>query len=99
MTQTTKHTPGPWQSANTWVQGTREHSLAIVPLIARVNRANDAYEANARLIAAAPELLTTLKQLVQAIALHGDKALNAAGLDSTVRQACDVIAKATGEKP
>jgi hypothetical protein len=54
-------------------------------------------DANARLIAAAPELLTTLKQLVQAIALHGDKALNAAGLDSTVRQACDAIAKATGE--
>ena len=60
------HTPGPWTSA--WV-GTRPHGVAVVWLgentdkrIEIIGTSKD--EANARLIAAAPEMLEALRNLV-----------------------------------
>lgn len=54
-----KHTPGPWEFADSWVQ-TAKHKMPI----ANMNFAA-ANAANARLIAAAPELLSALRGLCE----------------------------------
>jgi hypothetical protein len=58
---TTKHTPGPWASRNGRIYQADRENLTI----ANIARAfdGDYSEANARLIAAAPDLLSVLKEL------------------------------------
>lgn len=62
---TTKHTPGPWGII--WTNGTividaNGGKTDIAHVVNRVNR--DITEANARLIAAAPELLSALRSIL-----------------------------------
>lgn len=66
------HTPGPWEVQGSEVWATRairfNLTTAGTPLIARVCEHKDAeggfpYEANARLIASAPELLEALQRI------------------------------------
>ena len=67
---TTKHTPGPWQAQDYWIIGCVEDSWDIMAgadtacpkRVAKVFTS----EADARLIAAAPELLEALKNLYTA---------------------------------
>ena len=67
MNQTTKHTPAPWK---VYKAGTHsKYSAHIIPVagpaIAHLKEGrNDIQEANANLMAAAPELLQTLESLV-----------------------------------
>jgi hypothetical protein len=60
---TDKHTPGPWQSGGCVVYG--PDGAGVADLVAGVcnhnGRSPDETEANARLIAAAPELLKALE--------------------------------------
>ena len=84
-----KHTPGPWEARQhkIWTQDAPVH-------IADIIRAPDGdwSPANARLIAAAPDLLEALSLLVADIDTQG---LN---VDPAYRRlACDAIAKAKGE--
>lgn len=60
-----KHTPGPWR-VKRWpaAGGAVPEAFSIEPGVARVYY-GDLTEANARLIAAAPELLEMLKELVE----------------------------------
>lgn len=67
-----KHTPGPWDATGAEVWGTHAMRFNLTtggtPMIATVCKHEDAerafpYEANARLIAAAPELLEALIEL------------------------------------
>lgn len=78
----TAHTAGPWTSrkqyANRWriehtVEGCIPLSIAIVATtICEVGAARPGLsEANARLIAAAPELLQACKALSDAVCMHG----------------------------
>lgn len=89
---TTKHTPGPWVRRN--IASARDiyigaaddggaPSVAIVP--ARVNRPADEADANARLIAAAPDLLAALLPFAGNWGFRDFNAVRAA------------IARATGE--
>lgn len=55
----TKHTPGPWFADNGYVQDDGHLEVATCPDNRNIFETN----ANARLIAAAPELLSLLKQL------------------------------------
>jgi len=93
-----KHTPGPWgemtMSSNNLTIGIgypegddRDHFLAEVTC-----GDPDELEANARLIAAAPQMLQALQALVLGMQyLHGNKA------DNATAKARAAIAAATGE--
>ena len=86
-----KHTPGPWRTF-IWNEFAGEavinHVIVITDNkdIARFSRATDEVMANARLIAAAPELLAALQELVAVV-----------GHDHLTAEARAAITKATGE--
>lgn len=94
-----KHTPGPWVVGNTDPllfgkqrgQGTEPIGFVYGPSFPERSDLGKEAIANARLIAAAPELLEALKNL-----LESHLAGNVIGAD--VREAQEAIAKATGEK-
>ena len=83
-----KHTAGPWQVAGPSakgylvVQGAKGNGVALILMD------SDDEEADARLIAAAPDLLAALQEV------RSDGPLLRAGLGATIDAA---IAKATGE--
>lgn len=88
-----EHTRGPWQTQGwvpTWayipVKDAQHNLVCSMYPDSTHGYHRDAVEANARLIAAAPELLTALK------ALHA----NCTAADEFMRQAEFVIAKAEG---
>lgn len=83
---TTKHTPGPWRVDGGKLEGltVRAGAMAIATIPGYgVGVRND----NARLIAAAPELLEALKFVMSA---HGEQ------LESAFAQAHEAITKAEG---
>jgi len=89
-----KHTSGPW------VLGTRDHSTyditgpkGSLPYIAHVPSGRDNRSANARLIAAAPDLLAALK--VAEKAMQAD--ISGIDIGASFEQIRAAIAKATGE--
>jgi hypothetical protein len=88
-----KHTPGPWEYAHSWVQ-TADHKKTP---IANFNF-HAATEANARLIAAAPDLLQALLNLVGTMcaADGSDMEADLDAIDARVGDARAAIAKATG---
>ena len=112
-----KHTPGPWryEGAEVWATAPIRFNLTIAgtPMIATLCKHEDAeggfpVEANARLIAAAPELLEALSSLLPHVEHHESccdhDAYNNAevqtcgcGLDAAVECAHAAIAKAMGE--
>jgi hypothetical protein len=95
---TTQHTPGPWRvgdAAHT-IFGPKQADGSLAVTIASVagNARVEDYRANARLIAAAPDLLAALKA-VSAIAEHGPSVVDALGFQN-VRAIRAAIAKAEG---
>ena len=80
---TTNHTPGPWKHDETW--GLIKHGKTEICALHSGN------EANAHLIAAAPDLLQVARDYVLLCQLHG---MEGAVLDS----AKSAIAKAEGAK-
>ena len=88
-----KHTPGPWLRIGTDV-GNENWPIATMSIMSLVNMKKEEREANARLIAAAPELLSALQGLLKGI-FDGPDEANAAML---VAKACDAINKATEEE-
>jgi hypothetical protein len=104
MTQKT-HTPAPWLVAEDtgviYVEG-EENDFAICDTQAENTYCLSFSQAiaNARLIAAAPELLNALNVTVSALALYMSQSGKAAvdiGNDVTVKEALAAIAKAQGE--
>jgi hypothetical protein len=88
MSDTTKHTPGPWRThGDNWIEV--DDNL----VIARVENLNDhdRVRANQRLIAAAPDLLAALQKAVDESGCDGELCMHAR--HDAARQA---IAKATG---
>ena len=89
-----KHTPGPWNTGGSGWIGIRKEDRCI----ARLDDAGFATlsaedRANARLIAAAPDLLAALKNLVGA---YGGEPMSAEGSLDAYENAKAVIAKAEG---
>ena len=90
-----EHTPGPWAAYGTWVSAGEDGSG---PLVAECN-----WDADARLIAAAPDLLALLEHIAESG--HRDDCGRFHSLALLERDACDcecyaardVIAKAKGE--
>lgn len=85
-----KHTQGPWHIAR-FEASTVDIRDARGVTVAEVGDTSMEDEANARLIAAAPELLEALK------AARDD--LRVAGFDATVSMLDEAIAKATRSQP
>lgn len=87
-----KHTPGPWHVTSMTL------NLVVVGAnggaVARTDYAGTLDEDNARLIAAAPEMLDALERLLSVI----EKRFGSASLDGTMMIARAAIAKATGGK-
>lgn len=97
-----KYTPGPW----TVISGAIYHSIKLIRLASMdrsgPNKAGPIEcDANARLIAAAPELLETLEAIIQGGIWQADDnaPLCISITRAEIRQARDVIAKAKGENP
>ena len=99
---TTKHTPGPWVAVklqdrtayNIFVPGHCTALLTLEP--GKYDGASPLCEnvqANARLIAAAPDLLAALREAFRAFAFYDEGPVWA---DSTIAKARAAIARATG---
>jgi hypothetical protein len=84
-----KHTPGPWRvgDGGATVFGPKSTQLKIVASLTR-GLAGESTKANARLIAAAPELLESLESLVSVFI--------SPGFEATTNAARAAIAKAKG---
>jgi len=98
-----KHTPGPWHHTGREFNDVRDSDdeLVAVALHLRVGqpeRSVQEAEANARLIAAAPELLDALKKMESALAkCFGPHKAEEGDRHRALAQARVAIAKATGE--
>lgn len=97
----TKHTPGPWQFTSWDVYDIRDERARTIALaIVGENRAgqisSDEAKANARLIAAAPELLASAQEIMSWMdnlnRYYGERPKET----GTAQRLYDAIAKATG---
>lgn len=96
---TTQHTPGPWvfhtQPHGDRIEGGRNHSIqnnsGVVILFDPPGSETDTFEANARLIAAAPDMLSALKEITD---LCKTQPANPFLADNMDRIAITAIAKA-----
>ena len=104
---TTKHTPGPWQVSNDWSQfikiekkrDTRRlfySNYIELALVMAVDGRTDEAQANARLIAAAPDLLAACKMVLDAILREDDLVVAFRGED--LEQIKRAIARAEGDE-
>jgi hypothetical protein len=95
-------TPGPWRvHAERWVKATRgdhEGEILVAPTYWMEHVAEEA-AANARLIAAAPELLEAVRDLDDAICANLDQQVNRTALRLALIKGRAAIAKATGAAP
>lgn len=94
---TTKHTPGPWQFCESELRPGRYSIYANGPVAYCGDTTNEPGdgEANARLIAAAPELLAALDKAESFIAgFEGDELQE--GIDEMLSEIRAAIAKAEG---
>ena len=102
-----KHTPGPWfyLKGDEWSHSVVTHHGELPDgsqsywTVASINKQREPeHEANARLIAAAPELLEVVKQMQSALSrCFGAHAADEGDRHRALAQARAVIAKATGE--
>ena len=94
-----KHTPGPWTADLTLRRGVyfRVHGDGIA--VADITREyaeedREMIDANARLIAAAPELLATCVECARVLGEYTGPSMN--GMNAAFENALSAIAKATG---
>ena len=100
MEQKAAHTPGPWNCNHSSASGydivCSENSPTDVCVISRRDKTTGEIDANARLIAAAPELLAALERAY--MALIGYLPAHRNGVtDAAIGAASAAITKATGE--
>ena len=86
-----KHTPGPWCVEGVGIRALVRAGINGVIVAVRHRLSAQEHEANARLIAAAPELLESVKALLGCMSLAGWDG------DPIAVKALAAIAKATGE--
>lgn len=88
-----KHTPGPWGVVAYGLHGRMKVTAGSMP-VASIASANRDASFNARLIAAAPELLAVLQELEESARYWGEYDVPLGIVD----RISAAIAKATGEK-
>jgi hypothetical protein len=87
------HTPGPW-TAQAWQHVTAHNADGFSVIVADVKYVAGETDANARLIAAAPDLLEALSDLLD-YAKHGDRSGKGRSIGDVKRDARAAIARAT----
>lgn len=88
------HTPGPWHIFKPYMNCVRATDTTVI-----ANTDNARQYENARLIAAAPDLLESLKTTLRMLeAAHRELGMYSPG-DKRIRAAREAISKATGELP
>ena len=98
-----KHTPGPWRAVELPHYYGRiqeivaENLRTVAQCELRPAGKREETAANARLIAAAPELLFALEQATK-ILCHLDEAIPAIAIEEAINDAREAIAKATGDQ-
>jgi hypothetical protein len=101
-----KHTPGPWYTAGTFrkvyvvaKEGEREVIVANSEYACTSSNLDEA-EANARLIAAAPDLLEVLEWVTRLLGIHVDESHPADMLEErkAIKEVEALMAKVKGEK-
>jgi len=101
MPEKSKHTPGPWEASEG--ETYRRYDIeAVGGIIAQTEGDTETDEANANLIAAAPDMLKALKDSILLIRHWGSgEALSDARIwekqESVCKAICAAIAKAEGE--
>jgi hypothetical protein len=97
-----KHTPGPWKVSHEangqWTIFAENYDVTSIPDDPDYGRPSED-PANARLIAAAPEMLEALKQVVQDCRCSVKERFSGHLVDCSVPHALNVIAKAEGREP
>ena len=99
------HTPGPWcvrdiPSKERYVGPSRDGgapSVAIIP--ARLSRSDAEQAANARLVAAAPDLLSALQEVSQALTIENAIRPDYGWAAFVAEVVTPAIKRATGEQP
>ena len=97
-----KHTPGPWKVVSSYERDDAQFPVAQIEYLYVISAIEDrsllgTVQADARLIAAAPDLLEALSELVEIVQDAIDQR-SAKYLDSfTLQPAISAIKKATGE--
>jgi hypothetical protein len=86
-----KHTPGPWKQGSTHPENVSAGSALVCTTLSR-GRFNDEQKANARLIAAAPDLLEALQTMLK----HPDTMTAKLVAQAAIARAAG-LNKATGE--
>jgi YD repeat-containing protein len=98
-THTHTHTPGPWtieiKGSRHFIDGADELTVAYVDRAGV--RERQTYEANARLIASAPELLAALKEMAEQFGHYCEHTEDAKEIETLIK-ARAAIAKAEGVK-
>lgn len=92
-----RHTPGPWYTDGPYTVSAKDHRAMGQTPIATIHGfvGTDGREANARLIAAAPDMLAALRELIEQLEAIGIPDWHGAeGLD--LNPAKETIAKAEG---
>lgn len=87
----TKHTPGPWHSRPVGFRGHMEIFTASDDLIAALHLRDDT-AANARLIAAAPDLIASLRRVLRMLEINDARLANF----GEVEEARSIISRAEG---
>lgn len=95
---TTQHTQGPWEAEEYGV--IRGRNGMIRPFICQVqdDHNDEETQANANLIASAPDLLAALREAVECLSFHGNPGiqLSREAVQGFIQSARAAIAKATG---
>lgn len=96
----TRHTPGPWRINGSLItsQAAMALQVAIVypPKVGNAPRDIDERDANARLIAAAPDLLDALRLLLDGLQTYAPEFMHGLPKADYIRAARAAIAKAEG---
>jgi hypothetical protein len=96
----TTHTLGPWRCKPYWTNRSHTEAPNGIHVFDGDSRlvADVQYEANARLITAAPELLKPIERLVYDASGNQDNPMIRHKTFATIEQARSIIAKATGRQ-
>ena len=76
-----KHTPGPWRANSSWIESPQMAlRVAVIdwPKRGRAPKSENEAKANARLIAAAPEMYEALNALLEQYGVHSNHAIKMA---------------------
>lgn len=65
-----KHTPGPWTSTGQWIEATNQAGTGVLATVHAIHVTDQEADANAKIIAAAPDMAEALRLMIGEAELH-----------------------------